>query len=202
MLSFMRSEILMGSKHGLHLCTRSLITTCRWPLRCNWGDHSLVKLNSLLTVQRTMCMSCFQDSQLFAVASHHKNTYDGVIFTPFRSNDHSDTCVQLSFKICGGSLVRVWLPFLAKCSFICLIQLYWASWVCVYVCLDVLLRWASIYSSLLTYYFSLGIHSCMVYILLLADSLYPFPHSAPSIYCVPRHSWTKAIYQNMNHMCW
>jgi len=49
------------------------------------------------------------------VASHCKN--DGVIFTPFRSNDHSDTCVLLSFKICEGSLVCVRLPFLAKCSF-------------------------------------------------------------------------------------
>jgi len=35
----------------------------------------------------------------------------------------------------------------------------------------------------------------MVYILLLADSIYPFLHSAPSICCVPRHSWTKATYQ-------
>jgi len=52
----------------------------------------------------------------------------------------------------------------------------------------VLLSLALIYSSLLTHYFSLGIHSCMVYILLLADSLYPFLHSAPSIYCVPRHT--------------
>jgi len=40
-------EILMGSKHGLHLCARSLITTCRWPLMCNWDDHSLVKLTLL-----------------------------------------------------------------------------------------------------------------------------------------------------------
>ena len=32
MLSFLRSEILMGSKYGLHLCAHSLITTCRWPL--------------------------------------------------------------------------------------------------------------------------------------------------------------------------
>jgi len=45
-----------------------------------------------------MCMSRFQDLQLFAVASHCK--INGVIFTPFRSNDHSDACVLLSFKIC------------------------------------------------------------------------------------------------------
>jgi len=59
-----------------------------------------------------------RDSQLFAVASHCKN--DGVIFTPFRSNDHSDTCMLLIFKFCEGSLVCVWLPFLAKCSFRCI----------------------------------------------------------------------------------
>ena len=29
----LRSEILMGSKYGLHLCAHSLITTFRWPLR-------------------------------------------------------------------------------------------------------------------------------------------------------------------------
>jgi len=52
-----------------------------------------------------MFMSRFQDSQLFAVASHCKN--DGVIFTPFRSNDHSDTCVLLSFRICEDFLVCV-----------------------------------------------------------------------------------------------
>jgi len=33
-----------GSKYGLHLWAHSLITTCRWPLGCNRGDHSLVKL--------------------------------------------------------------------------------------------------------------------------------------------------------------
>jgi len=32
----------MGSKYGLHLCACSLITTCKWSLMCNWGDHSLV----------------------------------------------------------------------------------------------------------------------------------------------------------------
>ena len=55
------------------------------------------------------------------VASHCKN--DGVIFTPFRSNDHSDACVLLSFKICEGSLVCVWLPFWPK-GVLGLIQLY------------------------------------------------------------------------------
>jgi len=44
MLSFLTSEILMGSKYGLHLCARFLITTCKWPLRCNWGNNRLVKL--------------------------------------------------------------------------------------------------------------------------------------------------------------
>jgi len=35
--------------------------------------------------------------------------------------------------------------------------------------------------SILTHYFSLGIHSCIVYILLFVDSLYPLLHSALSI---------------------
>jgi len=68
-----------------------------------------------------MCMGPFQDLQLFTVASHCKN--DGVIFTPFRSDDHSDACVLLSFKICEGSLVCVWLPFWPKVV-LGLIQLY------------------------------------------------------------------------------
>ena len=34
-------------------CVHSLTTTCRWPLRCNWGDHSLGKL-TLLFSQCTM----------------------------------------------------------------------------------------------------------------------------------------------------
>ena len=44
------------------------------------------------------------------------------------------------------------------------------SFMSVCVCWAVILSLASIYSSLLTQYFSLGIHSCMVYILLLAVS--------------------------------
>jgi len=34
----------------------------------------------------------------------------------------------------------------------------------------------------------------------LADNLYRLLHSAPSIYCVPHHSWTKATYQNRDHV--
>jgi len=51
MLSFLKSEILMGFKYGLHLCTHSLIITCtaRWPLRCNWGDHRLIELTLLFS---------------------------------------------------------------------------------------------------------------------------------------------------------
>jgi len=53
---------------------------------------------------------------LFLLCAYLSLQNDGVIFIPFRSNDHSDTSVLLSFKICEGSLVCV-LPFLAKCSF-------------------------------------------------------------------------------------
>ena len=38
-------EIWVGSKYGLH----------RWPLRCNWGDHSLVKLTLLFLQCATSC---------------------------------------------------------------------------------------------------------------------------------------------------
>ena len=41
-------EIWVGSNYGLHLCAHSLITTSRWPLICNWGDHILDKLTLLL----------------------------------------------------------------------------------------------------------------------------------------------------------
>ena len=90
------------------------------------------------------------------------------------SGHQSDTCVLLSFVrvvwyVCG-------YPFLAKCSFRSDLS-FMSVCMCVLGCAPSL---ASIYSSLLTHYFSLGIHSCIVYILLLADSLYPFLHSAPS----------------------
>ena len=85
------------------------------------------------------------------------------------SGHQSDTCVLLSFVrvvwyVCG-------YPFLAKCSFRSDLS-FMSVCMCVLGCAPSL---ASIYSSLLTHYFSLGIHSCIVYILLLADSLYiPF----------------------------
>ena len=131
MLSFTRSEILMGSKHGLHLCACSLITTCRWSLRCNWGDHSLVKLNSLFTVQWTMCMSCFQGSQLFVVASLQKMME--------WSSLHLGVTITLIHVCCWAlKFVRV-LWYVCGCLFwpnvvLGLIQLYWASWVCVGLC--------------------------------------------------------------------
>jgi len=42
--TFFLFEIWVGSRYGLHLCAHSVITTIRWPVRCNWADHSLVKL--------------------------------------------------------------------------------------------------------------------------------------------------------------
>ena len=106
------------------------------------------------------------------------------------SGRQSDTRVLLNFVRVLWYSVCVWLPFLAKCSckFDSILLSFVSVCVCVCVCWAVLLSLAIIYSSLLTQCFSLGIYSCMVCILLLADSLYPFLHSAPSIYCVRRHS--------------
>ena len=110
-------EIWVGSKYGLHLCARSLITTCRWPLRCNWGDHSLVKLNSLFKVQRTMCMSCFQDSQLFVVASHCKEWWSDLHSIYYYYYYYLGVAITLIHVCCWASkFVRV-LWFVCGCLF-------------------------------------------------------------------------------------
>jgi len=49
---------IMGSKYGLHLWACSLITTCRWSLMCNWGDHSLVTHFTVMQISSFQIPGC------------------------------------------------------------------------------------------------------------------------------------------------
>ena len=92
MLSIFRSEILlMGSKYGLHLCACSLITTCRWSLRCNWGEHSLVKLTLLFirtsSSERLMRVMSLQQPYVL----HTSRTESSVLQFTVSSQCYEDT---------------------------------------------------------------------------------------------------------------